>query len=185
MRTRSILQILLILIAATGINAEFETDALGEDLGPRTNKYLSGSTSEARAQMAAFTDENLQKISNAFKKSHTASDQRLFWLSEELYRRNAERVAAERIRYLYYAVLSAFFILTGFAFLTWRKNSSFVPTPNPQAGATAGALLTETAKRKRASIVKTTQKSRTTKRSSGLAIRGPSRHGDLVSQRKR
>lgn len=121
MQTKKILLIFFALCGAALFAADFETTALGTELAARTDKFLTGTTAEARAQIAGFSDVDLQKIANEFKKSHSTAEQRLFWLSEELYRRNAERVAAERIRYLYYAVLAALLILMGFAFMTWRQ----------------------------------------------------------------
>ncbi len=112
---------LFLICGAALTAADFETTALGSDLAARTDKFLAGTTAGARAQIAGFSDAELQKVSNEFKKSHTTAEQRIFWLSEELYRRNAERVAAERIRYLYYAVLAALLILAGFSFMTWRQ----------------------------------------------------------------
>ena len=82
------------LALTTALSADFDTESLGMGLTERTDKFLSVPTGDARAQMAQFSDEDLQKITTAFKKEHSASDQRIFWLSEELYRRNAERVAA-------------------------------------------------------------------------------------------
>ena len=117
---RKLLAVFFICSAALSA-ADFETATLGSELAARTDKFLAGSTAEARAQIAGFSDAELQKVTNEFKKSHTTAEQRIFWLSEELYRRNAERTAAERIRYLYYAVLAALFILAGFSFMTWRQ----------------------------------------------------------------
>lgn len=123
MQTKKNLLVILTLCCTALSAADFETTKLGSELAARTDKFLSGSTAEARSQIAGFSDADLQKVANEFKKSHTTAEQRIFWLSEELYRRNAERVAAERIRYLYYAVLAALLILTGFAFMTWRQAS--------------------------------------------------------------
>ena len=128
----SLLALVFVVPVAVGA-ADFETTNLGPDLGARTDKFLAGSTAEARAQIASFTDNDLQKVAHEFKKSHSTAEQRIFWLSEELYRRNAERVAAERIRYLYYAVLAALLVLTGFAFMTWRQSRGVNPPAAPAA----------------------------------------------------
>ncbi len=101
--------------------AEFDTEALPGDLAARTKDFLRADTAAARSGMAKFSDDELQKITTAFKKSHSKEEQRLFWLSEELYRRNAERVSAERIRYLYFAVLAALGLITAFSLLTFRQ----------------------------------------------------------------
>jgi|GEM_PF-2680808 len=121
MQIRKILLAVFVICSAALSAADFETATLGNELAARTEKFLSGSTAEARSGIAGFSDAELQKVTNEFKKSHTTAEQRIFWLSEELYRRNAERAAAERIRYLYYAVLAALLILAGFSFMTWRQ----------------------------------------------------------------
>jgi hypothetical protein len=108
-----------------------DLDTLPEKLAIEARSFLDADTSRARTKMAAFSDEDLQRISTVFKKSHSADDQRIFWLTEELYRRNAERVAAERIRYLYFAVLAAMMIIAGFSAMTYaqtRKARKTEPT---------------------------------------------------------
>lgn len=136
MHTKKNLLALFLFCGAALSAADFETTALGGELGTRTDKFLAGTTAEARAQIAGFSDTDLQKVTNEFKKSHPTGEQRLFWLSEELYRRNAERVAAERIRYLYYAVLAALFIIAGFSFMTWRQAGRISRSAAPATPAT-------------------------------------------------
>lgn len=114
---------ILVSLFLTPILAEFETETLPEELAKAARGFLETDTADARARMTTFSDADLEKITNAFKKSHTSSERRLFWLSEELYRRNAERVSAERIRYLYYAVLAALGIIALFTVLTYRTAS--------------------------------------------------------------
>jgi hypothetical protein len=111
----------LLLIAALPAAADFDVETLPGELAGRTRDFLSAETAAARSGMAKFSDDELQKIITAFKKSHSKEEQRLFWLSEELYRRNAERVSAERIRYLYLAVLAALGLITAFSILTFRQ----------------------------------------------------------------
>ncbi len=110
--------------------ASFDTDALPEKLASETRAFLDADTGRARARIATFSDEDLQRITTVFKKAHRPEEQRLFWLTEELYRRNAERVAAERIRYLYFAVLAALAIIAGFTAMTYaqtRRAASAMP----------------------------------------------------------
>lgn len=118
--TNKILLVLL-LSGAAATAADFDVEVLPDSLASETQKFFAAETGRARAQMAAFSDEDLQKITTAFKKAHPASEQRLFWLIEESYRRNAERVAAERIRFLYIAVLLALGIIAAFAGLTYAQ----------------------------------------------------------------
>ncbi len=132
MQTHKNLLAVFFVCSAALSAADFESAALGSELAARTDKFLAGSTAEARADIAGFSDAELQKVTNEFKKSHTTAEQRIFWLSEELYRRNAERTAAERIRYLYYAVLAALFILAGFSFVTWRQAGRISRTEAPK-----------------------------------------------------
>ena len=132
MQTKKNLLAVFFICSAALSSADFETATLGNELAARTDKFLAGSTAEARADIAGFSDAELQKVTNEFKKSHTTAEQRIFWLSEELYRRNAERTAAERIRYLYYAVLAALFILAGFSFVTWRQAGRISRTEAPK-----------------------------------------------------
>ncbi|MCS6972799.1 MAG: hypothetical protein N2Z22_09115 [Turneriella sp.] len=116
--------------------AEFDTGMLPAALRTRVDKFLEAETTEARGMLAQFTDAELEKITQAFKKSHDTSEQRLFWLTEEFYRRNAERIARERIHYLYAAVLAAIAILLVFTILTYRRAKKIVPTqarPEPPA----------------------------------------------------
>lgn len=122
--TRKVIPILFLtaLFLTVPVSAEFESESLPEKLATPVKNFLEADTAAARSGMAAFSDEDLQKIVNAFKKSHSSADQRLFWLIEESYRRNAERVAAERIRYLYYAVLAALGIIGLFAALTYARS---------------------------------------------------------------
>ncbi|MCS6971533.1 MAG: hypothetical protein NZL89_00775 [Leptospiraceae bacterium] len=125
------------LVVVLPLVAEFDTDELPATLRPRVEKFLEAETAEARSTLAQFSDAELEKISQAFKKSHSTSEQRLFWLSEEFYRRNAERVAQERIYYLYAAVLAAVAVLLIFAIFTYRrarqlaKSTAPVPPPAP------------------------------------------------------
>jgi hypothetical protein len=114
---------LLILLWSMSAWADFDVETLPRELALRTEEFLRADTVTARSALARFSDEELQKINTAFKKSHSKEEQRLFWLSEEFYRRNAERVAAERIRYLYFAVLAALGLITAFSFLTFRQVS--------------------------------------------------------------
>lgn len=118
---RKLIPLFLVLVTAGALSAEFDTDTLPEDLAPRVKEFLDADTAKARGSMPAFSNEDLQKIQNAFKKDHSSGDQRLFWLVEESYRRNAELVAAERIRYLYYAVLAALAIIAAFTALTYAR----------------------------------------------------------------
>jgi hypothetical protein len=94
------------LLSACAVSAaDFDVEALPEKLAGEVQKFFAADTGRARTQIAAFGDEDLQKITTAFKKAHPAAEQRLFWLIEESYRRNAERVAAERIRFLLWQCL--------------------------------------------------------------------------------
>lgn len=136
MQTKYNLLALFFFCGAALSAADFETTTLGSELAARTDTFLSGTTAEARSQIAGFSDADLQKVANEFKKSHTTAEQRIFWLSEELYRRNAERIAAERIRYLYYAVLAALLIIAGFSFMTWRQAGRISRSAAPATPAT-------------------------------------------------
>lgn len=93
-----------------------------EDYSPKTKQFLQSDTSQARTQIASFSDEELLQATQTFKKDHSKAEQRIFWLSEEYYRRNAERVAAERIRYLFFAVVAALGIITVFSILTYSRS---------------------------------------------------------------
>lgn len=127
--------LLIFLVTASAVTpAEFDAEVLPEKLAAEVQKFFGAETGRARSQMAAFSDEDLQKITTAFKRSHPASEQRLFWLIEESYRRNAERVAAERIRFLYIAVLLALGIIAAFAGLTYIQTRKLRPAnAAPQA----------------------------------------------------
>lgn len=132
------------LIAVLPAGAELDLESLPRELAGRTREFLDAETAAARSGMAKFSDDDLQKITTAFKKSHSKKEQRLFWLSEELYRRNAERVAAERILYLYFAVLAALGLITAFSYLTFRQvhrqRSAQTPVPDiPVEAAAPGA----------------------------------------------
>ncbi len=115
--------IAFLLFASLPVLADFDTETLPAELAARTKEFLGADTGAARSGMAKFSDDELQKITTAFKKVHSKEEQRLFWLSEELYRRNAERVSAERIHYLYFAVLAALGLITTFSLLTFRQVS--------------------------------------------------------------
>lgn len=117
------LKILLVyFLGGIAINAaDFDTDSLPEKLAAETQRFFDADTGRARAQIAAFSDDDLQRITTAFKKAHAKQEQRLFWLIEESYRRNAERVASERIRFLYIAVLLALGIIAAFSALTYAQ----------------------------------------------------------------
>jgi hypothetical protein len=124
--------------------ADFEVDDLPEALAGQTREFLKADTAKARAGMAAFSDDDLHRVTNAFKKAHDKKTQRIFWLSEELYRRNAERVAAERIRYLYYAVLAALGIIAAFSMLTYARSRNVArATPAMVAPNPAPQIITE------------------------------------------
>lgn len=147
------LWLMILFLTASALRAEFDTESLGGELAQKTQKFLGAQTAESRAMMPAFSDDELQKISQAFRKSHSTEEQRIFWLAEESYRRNAERVAAERVRYLYYAVLAAFAILAGFSVLTYRQSrrttapahAHSVPEATPVYPATAEPLRKKSA----------------------------------------
>ena len=124
--THKILLIFLLTVSAL-TPAEFDPEVLPEKLAAEVQNFFDAETGRARSQMAAFSDEDLQKIATAFKKVHPAAEQRLFWLIEESYRRNAERVAAERIRFLYIAVLLALGIIAAFAGLTYAQTRKLQP----------------------------------------------------------
>lgn len=120
---RKLIPLMLLAFAVPAPNAaEFDSEALPHSLAQTTQDFLTADTAKARAGMSKFSDDDLQRIVNAFKKGHTKSDQRIFWLVEESYRRNAERVAAERIRFLYLAVLAALGVIALFSALTWRQS---------------------------------------------------------------
>lgn len=116
-------------LTALPIAAEFDPEVLPQELSQRTLQFLQTETAAARSAMANFSDDELQKITNAFRKTLPKAEQRLFWLSEELYRRNAERVAAERIRYLFLAVLAALAIITAFSVATFRRANRLPRAP--------------------------------------------------------
>ncbi|MBV6494088.1 MAG: hypothetical protein LDLANPLL_02114 [Turneriella sp.] len=99
--------------------ADFDTASLPESLETKLETYFKMDASKARANMANFTSDEIQKIANAFKKTHSRSDQRLFWLIEEGFRRNAEINSAQRILYLYLAVLAALAIIGAFTLFTY------------------------------------------------------------------
>lgn len=121
--------LILAALFLSPLAAEFDSDALPKELVTPTREFLETNTADARMRMTRFSDADLEKITNVFKKSHSNSERRLFWLSEELYRRNAERVSAERIRYLYYAVLAALGIITIFTVMTYRTAARRRPLP--------------------------------------------------------
>jgi len=109
---------LVLLMFATALFAhDFEEDSLS----PKVREFLKAETAAARTKLAGFSDDELQQVVQTFKKSLSKPEQRLFWLSEEYYRRNAERVAAERIRYLFAAVIAALAIITSFSILTYMR----------------------------------------------------------------
>lgn len=119
---RKLIPLALVAITIAGLSAaQFDVDVLPEKLAVTTQEFLEADTAKARVAMSKFSDEDLQRITNSFKKVHKNSEQRIFWLVEESYRRNAERVAAERIRYLYLAVLAALGIIGLFSILTYRQ----------------------------------------------------------------
>ena len=130
-----LIPLLFFMSALASLSAEFDTNTLSESLAPRVKDFLEADTAKARSAMAGFNDEELQRIVNAFKKDHASGDQRMFWLTEEFYRRNAERVAAERIRYLYYAVLAALAIIAGFTAFTYASARHRAPSPMANTGA--------------------------------------------------
>lgn len=118
--THPIKLLIAVFLILTPLVAATELTSLSPELAKQVEDFLNAKTEEARNGMVRFSDTDLERIANEFKKTHTKNDQRLFWLTEELYRRNAERVSAERIHYLYYAVLAALGIILGFAALSYR-----------------------------------------------------------------
>jgi hypothetical protein len=126
MRKKLIYTALFVIASTSGVVA-FDTKTLPDALAAKTREFLGSDTASARGQMTKFSDEDLQRVTNRFKKNHSSDEQRLFWLTEELYRRNAERVAAERIHYLFYAVVAALSILVAFTALTYAKTRKRKP----------------------------------------------------------
>lgn len=113
---------LFCLVFSLPLRADFDTDDLPANLAERAQAFLEADTTTARQSMVRFSDEELESITTTFKKSHNKKEQRLFWLIEELYRRHAERTAAERIRYLYLAVLGALGIILAYSILAFRQS---------------------------------------------------------------
>ena len=129
------------LFSACAVSAaDFDVEALPEKLAGEVQRFFAADTGRARTQIAAFGDEDLQKITTAFKKAHPAAEQRLFWLIEESYRRNAERVAAERIRFLFMAVLAALGIIAVFTGLTYARARNLSPAAASAAPAAMPAV---------------------------------------------
>jgi len=147
----------LLFFAAPALYADFDADILPEKLAATTKEFLSTDTGKARAQMPTFSDDDLLRIVTAFKKSHAKDEQRIFWLVEESYRRNAERVAAERIRFLYYAVLAALGVIALFSALTYRR-SRRLGNSAPTAPVAAPTVITPAASVKMAAPKKTKPK---------------------------
>ncbi|HRP68812.1 MAG TPA: hypothetical protein PLY93_04715 [Turneriella sp.] len=126
MNSKPLIYFLVFVGTLFPIAADFNTETLPDVLAQKVERYLGADTAKARAGMVDFTNEDIEKITSAFKKEHSRSDQRLFWLNEEGYRRHAELASAERIYYLYLAVLAALAIIAGFMLLTYRRARALV-----------------------------------------------------------
>lgn len=138
-----------LLSAGAASAVEFDFESLPGKLSGKVQTFFATDTGRARTQIAAFSDEELQKVTTEFKKAHPAAEQRIFWLIEESYRRNAERVAAERMKFLFIAVLAALGIIAGFTGLTYARTRNLAksasarvapqpPTIAPQTPRTLG-----------------------------------------------
>ena len=93
----------------------FTFPIIGETIeNNKINLFFKASTEEARNQLKYFKNTELLDVWNEYKKSKTIEEQRNLWLIEEYYMRESDRIASDRLSYLFLAVL----LLLSFIFTT-------------------------------------------------------------------
>ncbi len=108
----------LFLLSGTVYAQAGSSDATA--LSKKKHNFYSADTQEAKGRMADFTEAELEQILNEYKNGKTIMEQRTLWLIGELEARKADRVAADRLFYLFLAVVLTVTLILGFV---WRIHS--------------------------------------------------------------
>ena len=83
--------------------------------------FLNGSVEESKESIRNFADRDLEIIKDTFKNTHSLQDQRIFWLTEEFEMRRADRIAQERLQYLFAGLLVCLILIAALSSFTLLK----------------------------------------------------------------
>ncbi len=88
-------------------------------------KFLQVETKEAREMISSFSYEELLSIMQKQKRIQSRKVNRTYWLIEAYFIRHADRVANDKLFYLFLSVISLFSLLIGFVIATYvRQNKA-------------------------------------------------------------
>ncbi len=118
--------IFFILLAAGYSNAANFSPPRVENpqLQKSLENFLNSDTEDARRLLRSFTREELLEIFSAYRQTKSVQEQRYLWLIEEFHEREADRVAAERLWYVFLAVtllMTGIFTFSLLTYFTQRK----------------------------------------------------------------
>lgn len=97
------------------------TEDLSGQASQKLNKFMSLPAAGARSYSAEFSDNELLEIWNAYKQSKEIREQRLLWLIEEYESRRHDRIAQERLIYLFLALIFMNGLVWLMMILTYRS----------------------------------------------------------------
>lgn len=88
-----------------GLNGLSAQTAQGvSKIDQKKHNFYSADTKAAKSFMADFTEAELEQVLNEYKQGKTLAEQRTLWLIGELEARKADRVAADRLLYVFLAL---------------------------------------------------------------------------------
>ena len=107
--------LLLMIMASTHVVAQDENLA-----GRLENFYNTMDPNGARSQLLKFSDAELESVFNEYKNGKSTVEQRKLWLISELEARKADRIAGERLFYLFLAVVLLVVLILSFSLKTYQ-----------------------------------------------------------------
>lgn len=89
-------------------------------------EFLHLPTNKAQDFISKFSDEELTKIWDTYKQEKPVKEQRIFWLLEAEANRKADKIASERLFYLYVALLFLGILFFVFIFMIYFRQKKFL-----------------------------------------------------------
>ena len=90
----------------------------------KLDTFLKAPTEEAQNQLKYFKSTELQTIWNSYKNEKTLEEQRKLWLIEEYFKRESDRIASDRLMYLFWAVLLLLSFIFGTLIFLYYKQTA-------------------------------------------------------------
>lgn len=125
---KSILIVFLTLALPLSLSAQKTAMPFAENLPQEKQKLLNDftalETNEAREFMRRMSSNDLIEIWQAYTQNKPLIEKRLTWLIEEYYMRQANKVAEERLVFLFAGVMLMILLIAAMMFIVYHKQKN-------------------------------------------------------------